>query len=184
MLVGIQAEREALWQLRASADEVIDTTLLSVHQLRRMLLERWGGDARGSGMTVRLISFGFRYGVPVDADLVLDVRFLPNPYFVEELKPLAGTDAAVSGFVMGHEDSQHFLERCTDFLAFLIPRYGREGKSYLTVALGCTGGRHRSVALVEALSSALADLPQAVHVTHRDKLRSRAKPMEHQEVSP
>jgi UPF0042 nucleotide-binding protein len=173
-VAGIKAEREELWQLRAQADEVIDTTLLSVHQLRSLLRHRLDADESASDMTVRLISFGFRYGVPVDADLVLDVRFVPNPYFVDGLKPLTGTDEPVATFVLSHEEAKVFLDKSADFLTFLIPLYQREGKSYLTVALGCTGGRHRSVALVEALARRLA-IPHSVVVMHRDMVRHRAE---------
>jgi RNase adapter protein RapZ len=172
-VAGITAEREELWRLRAQADEVIDTTLLSVHQLRSLLRHRLDAGESASDMTVRLISFGFRYGVPVDADMVLDVRFVPNPYFVEDLKPLTGTDKPVADFVLAHEEAKIFLDKSTEFLEFLIPLYQREGKSYLTVALGCTGGRHRSVALVEALSHRLA-IPHSVVVMHRDMVRHRA----------
>jgi UPF0042 nucleotide-binding protein len=170
---GITAEREELWQLRAQADEVIDTTLLSVHQLRSLLRHRLDAGELASDMTVRLISFGFRYGVPVDADLVFDVRFVPNPYFVEDLKPLSGVDRPVADFVLAHEETRTFLDKSVELLEFLTPLYQREGKSYLTVALGCTGGRHRSVAMVEALARRLA-IPCSVVVMHRDMVRHRA----------
>lgn len=170
VLQGIQAEREALWQLRAQADEVIDTTLLSVHQLRRLLRQGLGANQRERHLTVRMCSFGYRYGLPVDVDLVFDVRFVPNPYFVAELKPLNGTDQPVADFVLAHDEVQQFLEKCKDLLDFLIPLYQREGKSYLTVAFGCTGGRHRSVALVEAMSRRV-DIPHSVLVMHRDMVR-------------
>jgi UPF0042 nucleotide-binding protein len=173
VVTGIRAEREELWQLRAQADEVIDTTLLSVHQLRSLLRHRLDAGELASDMTVRLISFGFRYGVPVDADLVFDVRFVPNPYFVEDLKPLSGVDRPVADFVLAHEETRTFLDKSVELLEFLTPLYQREGKSYLTVALGCTGGRHRSVAMVEALARRLA-IPCSVVVMHRDMVRHRA----------
>jgi len=178
---GIKAEREALWQLRAQADEVVDTTLLNVHQLRDLLKKRLGAEQLDREMTVRLVSFGFRYGIPVDADVVLDVRFVPNPYFVAELKPLSGLDTSVSDFVLAHEEAKLFLEKAKDFMELFIPYYQREGKSYLTVALGCTGGRHRSVALVEALSRHL-DIPHSVLVMHRDMVRHQLDSF--QEVTP
>lgn len=180
MLTGIQAEREALGLLRDQADAVIDTTLLSVHQLRRVLHERFSIGQERSPLTVRLISFGFRYGVPVDADLVFDVRFLPNPYFVRELKHRAGTDSEVADYVLKHEESIEFLDRGTDFLEFLLPLYKKEGKSYLTVALGCTGGRHRSVALVEALAQRLTPTCRAA-ILHRDVHRHEAERLARQE---
>lgn len=181
VLHGIQQEREALWRIRESADDVIDTTLLNVHQLRRMLRKRMGAEKDQSSMDVRIVSFGFRYGVPVDADLVFDVRFLLNPYFVEELRPLSGTDQAVGEYVLNNPESKTFLDKCVDLLEFLIPLYQREGKSSLTVALGCTGGRHRSVALVEALSDRLK-LPHSVNVMHRDMVRHQAEVAAFREV--
>jgi UPF0042 nucleotide-binding protein len=167
---GIADEREALWQIRAQADRVVDTTLLSVHELRRLLQDHYGGERLGTSLAVRLISFGFRFGIPADADMVLDVRFLPNPHFVRELRPRSGLDDDVAAFVLSHAESEEFLVRAVDFLSFLLPFYRREGKSYLTLAVGCTGGRHRSVALVEALATRLA-IPDAMSVTHRDVFR-------------
>ena len=145
---GIAAERKALAGLRAVADEVVDTTRLNVHELKRLVHNRFVG-AGADAMGVTLVSFGFRTGIPAHADLVLDVRFLPNPYFVPELKPFPGTEPRVRDFVLGQEDAQRFLEKAEDLAGFLIPRYRAEGKTYLTVAIGCTGGRHRSVAIAD-----------------------------------
>ena len=149
------------------ADEVVDTTTLNVHELKRLVSRRFaGGEGAKLGLTV--VSFGFRFGIPSHADLVLDVRFLPNPYFVPELRPFPGTDPRVAGFVLGQPDAKAFLERLVDLLGFLLPRYRSEGKSYLTIAIGCTGGKHRSVALAAALSERLTAAGQPVRLWHRD----------------
>ena len=164
---GVAAERRALAGLKAIADEVIDTTTLNVHELKRLVTRRFvAGEGNRLGVTV--VSFGFRYGIPTHADLVLDVRFLPNPFFVPELKPFPGTDPRVAGFVLGQPDAKAFLERILDLMGFLLPRYRAEGKSYLTIAIGCTGGKHRSVALADALSERLERAGQPVRLWHRD----------------
>jgi UPF0042 nucleotide-binding protein len=164
---GIAAERRALAALRAIADEVIDTTTLNVHELKRLVTRRFG-TSEGSRLGVTVVSFGFRFGLPTHADLVLDVRFLPNPFFIPELKPHPGTDPRVASFVLGQPDAKAFLERITDLLGFLLPRYRAEGKSYLTIAIGCTGGKHRSVALASALAERLEGGGQPVRLWHRD----------------
>ncbi|ABC79924.1 RNase adapter RapZ [Anaeromyxobacter dehalogenans] len=164
---GIAAERLALADVRGIADEVIDTTTLNVHELKRLVTRRFvAGD--GAKLGVTLVSFGFRFGIPTHADLVLDVRFLPNPFFVPELKPHPGTDPRVAEFVLGQADAKAFLERLVDLLGFLLPRYRNEGKSYLTIAIGCTGGKHRSVALAAALAERLEGSGQPVRLWHRD----------------
>jgi UPF0042 nucleotide-binding protein len=164
---GIAAERRALAALKASADEVIDTTTLNVHELKRLVTRRIAaGESVRLGVTI--VSFGFRLGLPAHADIVLDVRFLPNPYFVPDLRPYPGTDPRVAGFVLGQPDAKAFLERLVDLLGFLLPRYRAEGKSYLTLAIGCTGGRHRSVALAGALAERLEAGGQPVRLWHRD----------------
>jgi RNase adapter protein RapZ len=165
---GIRAERRALSNLRESADRIIDTTGLSVHQLKERLVEGYGTQRTRDGLTVSLMSFGFKHGAPYDADLVFDVRFLPNPHFVESLKRLDGRDAAVEQFVMSSEESRTLLAKIEDLLRFLLPLYQREGKAYLTVAVGCTGGRHRSVALVEILRRSLEGAGLSPVVRHRD----------------
>lgn len=175
VLDGIQLERERLAPLRARTDIVIDTTSLSVHDLRRNILLHFGPASGGAPrMLTRIVSFGFKYGAPVDADLVFDVRFLDNPYFVPELKALPGTDARVSAFVLGLPEAKEFLDKTVDLLSYVLPKYEREGKSYLTIAVGCTGGRHRSVALADAMASALEARGVAGvrgAVTHRDVVR-------------
>lgn len=181
VLDGIRLERERLAPVRARATRVYDTTHLSVHELRRQIIGQFGPAADGTpSMLTRFVSFGFKYGVPADADLVLDVRFLENPYFVPALKPLPGTHPSVRTFVLGLPEAQEFLTRTKSLLEFMLPRYEREGKSYLTVAIGCTGGRHRSVVLAEALAEALAatrggNLAGAgLAVVHRDVARGDA----------
>jgi UPF0042 nucleotide-binding protein len=164
---GIAAERRALQGLRAVADEVVDSSQLNVHELRRLIHARFvGGESTAMGVTV--VSFGYRYGIPAHADVVLDVRFLPNPYFVPELKPFPGSDPRVRDYVMGQPDAGAFLERVADLCGFLLPRYRSEGKSYLTLAVGCTGGRHRSVAIADALATRLRQAGSEVRVWHRD----------------
>jgi UPF0042 nucleotide-binding protein len=164
---GIAAERQALAALKAIADEVIDTTTLNVHELKRLVTRRFA-TSEGARLGVTVVSFGFRFGLPTHADLVLDVRFLPNPYFIPELKPHPGTDPRVARFVLGQPDAKAFLERISDLLGFLLPRYRAEGKSYLTIAIGCTGGKHRSVALAGALAERLEGGGQPVRLWHRD----------------
>jgi RNase adapter protein RapZ len=170
VLDGVRVERERLAPLRARATRVIDTTNTSVHELRRILVAHFGPASRGAPrMVTRIVSFGFKYGSPVDADLVLDVRFLDNPYFVPELKPMTGLDSAVAEYVLGAPDTQEFLRLTRALLEYVVPRYEREGKSYLTIAVGCTGGRHRSVAIAETLGRDLSSTVGAsIRVLHRD----------------
>jgi UPF0042 nucleotide-binding protein len=162
VLDGIAAERQALEGLRGLADEVVDSTALNVHDLKRF------ATGEGARLGVTVVSFGFRYGIPSHADLVLDVRFLPNPYFVPALRSHVGTDPDVRDFVLSKEDAQAFLDRLMDFGGFLLPRYRAEGKSYLTIAIGCTGGKHRSVAIAGELARRLEAGGQPVRLWHRD----------------
>jgi UPF0042 nucleotide-binding protein len=168
VLDGIRAERKALAHLREIANRVIDTTSLTVHQLKDQMVHSYGPQAAKGGLTVSLVSFGFKHGVPYDADLVFDVRFLPNPHFVDRLRALDGRDPAVEEFVMSFAESRELLSRLEGLLKFLLPLYEREGKAYLTVAIGCTGGRHRSVMLIEAVRSFLTGLGLSPIVRHRD----------------
>lgn len=176
VLEAIARERERLSPLRVRARRVIDTSRLSVHDLRRTLVEtiaRAGGRPR---MQVRIVSFGFKYGLPVDADLVFDLRFLPNPHHVPELKPLTGRDPPVAEYVMASEETQRLRADVRRFLREWLPRYEAEGKAYLTVAVGCTGGRHRSVAIAEQLGRDLRDDggdegTREIAVSHRDLAR-------------
>lgn len=167
---GIRREREKLRALREVADRVIDTSAFTVHELRDALRQRLASPEEGS-LTISLVSFGYKYGLPTDADLAFDCRFLPNPFFVEELRPKVGTDPAVAHYVLDRDDTQTFLERVMALLEFTLPGYQREGKSYLTIAVGCTGGRHRSVALVEELRDRLQAHGHRVLVRHRDVAR-------------
>jgi RNase adapter protein RapZ len=173
VLDGVRVERERLAPLRASATRVIDTTNTSVHELRRILVAHFGpASGEGPRMVTRIVSFGFKYGTPVDADVVLDVRFLENPYFVPELKPLTGLDEPVAKYVLAAPETQEFLRRARDLLEYVLPKYEREGKSYLTIAIGCTGGRHRSVTVAEALARDVsASTGATIAVLHRDTHR-------------
>jgi RNase adapter protein RapZ len=164
---GIRRERDALRGVRELADRIIDTSAFTVHELRAALRELLETPDSGR-MTISLVSFGYKHGLPTDADLALDCRFLPNPFFVEELRPKTGTHPDVAAYVLERPDAQEFLEHVLALLRFTLPRYQHEGKSYLTIAIGCTGGRHRSVVLVEELRSRLAALGHRVLVRHRD----------------
>jgi UPF0042 nucleotide-binding protein len=181
VLDGVRLERERLAPLRASATRVIDTTNTSVHDLRRLMVAHFGPASGGAPrMVTRIVSFGFKYGTPVDADVVLDVRFLDNPYFVPELRALTGLDEAVAKYVLGAPETQEFMRRARELLEYVMPKYEREGKSYLTIAIGCTGGKHRSVAIAEALARDLAQAAPSpggsvrapLTVVHRDADRS------------
>lgn len=165
---GIRYEREQLSGLRRLATLVIDTSELNVHQLKEMVLARVKGEAGARRMTIHLQSFGYRYGIPLESDLVMDVRFLSNPHFVPELKPFSGLDPGVRNFVLEKPETTQFLARFEGLLEYLLPAYQREGKSYLTISIGCTGGRHRSVALVEELRRFFDRADIAVKVSHRD----------------
>jgi len=168
VLDGILAERKALAHLREIADRIIDTSALTVHQFKDQLVTLYGSPRARTGLATALISFGFKHGIPIDADLVFDIRFLANPHFVDELRPLDGRDQRVSEFIFEHEESRELLRRLQDLLDFLLPAYQREGKAYLTVAVGCTGGRHRSVCFVEALRRFLEERGFPPSVVHRD----------------
>lgn len=165
---GIRLEREQLRALRDLADRVIDTTSLSVHQLRETLIGCYGLADRGRALSIVLVSFGYKFGIPNDADLLFDVRFLPNPYFVEGLRPFTGLEEAVREYVCRGSETGEFLKRVQELLRFLIPYYRREGKSYLTIGVGCTGGRHRSIVIVEALKEFLEREGHPVLLRHRD----------------
>lgn len=170
---GIKAERRQLNVIRKMADQIIDTSDLTVHQLRQAFrtFAFSTGDGKGPSakLAVTLVSFGFKHGIPMDADLVFDVRFLPNPHFVPRLRPKTGRDRAVIKFMEDNRATTELMHRLGELLKFLVPQYIAEGKSYLTIAIGCTGGRHRSVMIAEALRKVLADVNGArVRVHHRD----------------
>jgi RNase adapter protein RapZ len=166
---AIALERDLLRELHAAADLVIDTSDLNVHELRAKMLAAFAGET--AGLLVNVTSFGFKYGLPLDADMVLDVRFLPNPHWVPELRPHSGQDVAVRDYVLGQEGTKAFMERLEGLLEAALPGYVREGKHYLTVAIGCTGGRHRSVVLAEELGVWLGEQGFRANVTHRDMER-------------
>jgi len=170
-LAGIQRERAELVEVREHADRIIDTSALTVHQLREELQRLHRVPHETDTLTVLLVSFGYKFGVPTDVDMVLDARFLANPFFVDELRAKTGCDAAVASFVLDRPEAQEFLRLTEALLDYTLPLYRREGRSYLTLAVGCTGGRHRSVALVERLSGDLAQRGCRVQVQHRDMRR-------------
>jgi UPF0042 nucleotide-binding protein len=163
----LMLEREALKPLRQIADQVIDTSSLNVHDLKRLVMARFSPNP-DNAPSISVMSFGYRYGVPPQVDLVFDVRFLPNPYFVPEMRGLTGLNDRVAAYVMERQETQEFLEKAVDFCTFLFPKYQREGKAYLTVALGCTGGKHRSVAIAHELSKRLSGGRARVQVWDRD----------------
>jgi UPF0042 nucleotide-binding protein len=167
LLEGIQRERVLLEVVKSEADVVVDTTDLNVHQLRDRLLELFARDA-GPSMQTSVVSFGYKHGLPLDVDLVLDCRFLPNPHWVDELRPLTGLDAPVRDYVLDQPEAKEFLARLDDLLDLLLPAYVREGKAYLTVAVGCTGGNHRSVVIAEELAAVLGRRGFPPTVSHRD----------------
>jgi len=170
-LGAIRKERRILSSLRGIADAVIDTSELNVHQLRDAVVRRFRREGVGD-LKVSVISFGYRYGIPVEADMVVDVRFLDNPNFVPALKRFTGLDRGVRDHVLGSRASKGFLRRLSDLLLFLLPLYRKEGKAYFTLGVGCTGGRHRSVAVAEALGDILGKGREAAVVIHRDLSRS------------
>jgi UPF0042 nucleotide-binding protein len=169
ILEGISQEREILTKVKNIADHVIDTSSFNVHQLREIVQDLFGKTAARK-ISLNFLSFGYKYGFPYDADLVLDVRFLPSPHFIEGLRDLNGLDKEVRDFVFEHEDTSEFIEKVVDFLEFLIPRYEKEGKSYLTVAIGCTGGKHRSVVIANEIEERFKNL--SPNVWHRDISKS------------
>lgn len=169
---GIRLERVLLKPMRQLADVVIDTTRMNVHELRDFVQARFGGLKTRRSLLISVVSFGFRFGVPADADLVFDVRFLPNPNYIPRLKEKTGRDRAVRRYMDSFPQSGEFVKRLMDLLLYLLPSYVREGKSYLTIAIGCTGGRHRSVALAEQIAQAMAREGYRTKILHRDIGRS------------
>jgi UPF0042 nucleotide-binding protein len=164
---SIARERELLEPVRARADLLVDTAELNSNQLRARILEAFGSEDVPR-MQTSVVSFGYKHGIPLDVDIVFDCRFLPNPFWIEELRPYSGLDEPVRSWVLGQPESAAFLEKVDDLLTSILPAFVREGKSYLTIAMGCTGGRHRSVALAEALAVRLGGHGQGVSVFHRD----------------
>ncbi len=171
LLNAIRAEREAMQNVREAADFIIDTSEHTVHTLRRLLVTKFGKTEEGEPLHVQFVSFGHKYGIPREVDLLFDVRHLPNPYFVKDLKHLPGTDKKVMSFLQKQEEVSETGRRFTELLEYLLPLYKREGKSYLTVGIGCTGGRHRSVYLANALAKNLKKDSLDLSVVHRDMLK-------------
>jgi UPF0042 nucleotide-binding protein len=166
---GIKEERKAMRAIRRMADHIVDTSGMTVHELRHVFTGVASGRAPGSQLVVNVLSFGFKHGIPVDLDLLFDVRFLPNPHFVPALRPHTGRDREVVRYLDRSEATHDFLRHTLNLLKFLIPQYAGEGKSYLTIGIGCTGGRHRSVAIAEALKKGLSGIPGVrLRVSHRD----------------
>ena len=168
---SIAKEREMLQEIRGHADLIIDTSSISVHQLNQEIVELFTKDA-SEAMKVSLLSFGYKYGLPIEADLVMDVRFLPNPYYEESLRPLCGLDKPIQDFVFSYPVTVEFVNRYISLLRYLLPHYRQEGKRHLTIAIGCTGGRHRSVAIAEAIYERLYAFGYYPSVHHRDINRS------------
>ena len=172
LVEAIEAERQALDVVRAEADMVIDTSNLSVHQLRDRIEAEFSTSTEERAMSVRVVSFGYKHGLPIDVDLVLDCRFLPNPHWIEELRPLTGRDPEIAAYLESQEITPGFLERLYSLLDLLVPAYEREGKSYLSIAVGCTGGKHRSVWAARKLREHLEDEGYHPRVSHRDVERT------------
>lgn len=164
----IERERQQIGEVKAAADLLIDTSGLTVHQLKSQLVQLFGPENAGDALQVSVLSFGFKHGVPIDVDIVLDVRFLPNPHWDEELRPQSGLDAPVKEFVLGQQLALDFLDRVDSLLELVLPAYVHEGRSYLTIGIGCTGGRHRSVAMVEETAARMANRGYHPRVSHRD----------------
>lgn len=171
---AVARERELMEPIRQQADHCIDTTLLSTAQLRGELLDLFGDDDQEKGgMAVNITSFGFKHGLPLDADLVFDVRFMPNPFYIQTLRQKTGLDQGVADYVFSFQETQEFLKKLKDMLEFTLPLYAEEGKTVLVIAVGCTGGHHRSVAIAHALSDYIQKLGYAVTESHRDINRGR-----------
>lgn len=168
VIEGIKLERERLAELRQRAHRVLDTSNFSVHELKDWIVRHYQEHTSGQALRVALVTFGYKYGVPFDADVIFDVRFLRNPHFVDELQPLTGLHESVKRYVLDSSEASRFLEHLRDLFAFLLPLYERERRSYLTIAIGCTGGRHRSVAVASALQDMFAEWGYDVSIRHRE----------------
>jgi UPF0042 nucleotide-binding protein len=168
LLQGIQSEKKRLNALRKMADRVIDTSTCTVHELKFLILKVAKKSTTLAPMIIQITSFGFKYGIPLYADLIIDIRFLNNPYFIPELKPLDGTSEKIKSFVLNNDETILFLQKYLDLLDYLIPLYEKEGKAYLTVAVGCTGGRHRSVVIANTIGEHISKMQKQITITHRD----------------
>lgn len=170
LLEGIRRERELMQPVRDVANEIVDTSKTNIHQLRDLIKLRFAQPETGHRMSIEFLSFGYKYGVPPEADIIMDVRFLPNPFYLDELRELDGRDHRIVEYVMNSEESTQFVRQFGNLLEFVLPLYAREGKSYLTIAVGCTGGQHRSVTITNELAQRLDGTPFNVSVRHRDIL--------------
>ncbi len=168
LLNGVRAEKELFESLKTAAGQVIDTSAYSVHDLKSLIFEIVKKNADLDTFRINVLSFGFKYGIPLHADLIMDVRFLPNPYFIPALKPLDGRNGEVRSFVLEKPETGAFIEKYLDLLDYLIPRYEKEGKAYLTIGVGCTGGRHRSVVIAESVFNHICKPERDVNLSHRD----------------
>jgi UPF0042 nucleotide-binding protein len=168
VITGGKVEKEKLAKIRELADEILDTSPFNVHELRKYIQSTYRGPAPDASIVISLISFGFKYGIPYNSDLLFDARFLPNPHFLQELRHKTGTDPEVVQYVLGVSETGRFLQEVRRLLDYLIPLYVREGKSYLTISIGCTGGKHRSVVIVNELEKLLSGKNVSITVTHRD----------------
>ncbi|MDD2388946.1 MAG: RNase adapter RapZ [Desulfobacterales bacterium] len=168
LLESIRAEKEQLKALRIAADKIIDTSRFNVHELKAVIFDIAQQSKKFAPMQINVLSFGFKYGIPREADLVIDVRFLSNPFFIPELKPLNGESPEIQNFVLNNPETRIFLQKYLDLLDFLIPLFEKEGKAYLTIAVGCTGGRHRSVTIAKAIYKHLLSGQHTINITHRD----------------
>ncbi len=166
---GISNERELLSEVRNSADSIINTSNLTLGELRRKILSAFSLKDIDTKLAISVVSFGFKHGILLDADLVFDVRFLPNPYYIEELKKSSGLNTDIKDYVFGFDEANEFLDKLVDMLEFLIPKYSKEGKTNLVIGIGCTGGKHRSVAIAQALTARLEGNGEKVYVSHRDQ---------------
>ena len=168
VLEGIQIERDKLSDLKLLASEIIDTSSFNIHKLREIIIQLFSKIPGRRKMTITLTSFGYKFGIPYDADLLMDVRFLPNPFFVSELREFSGDDEKVYNYVMHNASAKGFLKKFTALVNFLLPHYEKEGKSYLTIGVGCTGGKHRSVAVINSLEKLISKKGFLIRVLHRD----------------
>ena len=175
LMQAVERERKLLEPVRNRAAYIFDTSMMTAAKMRGELIRLFAGNAREHSMAVDVISFGFKYGIPIDADLVFDVRFLPNPFYVEKLRPLSGMDTEVQEYVLRSDVAQRFLEKLTGMIDFLLPQYAAEGRYALTIGIGCTGGQHRSVAIAEATARYLEGAQYHVSISHRDLSRANTK---------
>ena len=169
ILEGIANERELLSEVRNSADSIINTSNLTLGELRRKILSAFSLKDVDTKLAISVVSFGFKHGILLDADLIFDVRFLPNPYYIEKLKKSSGLNTDIKEYVFGFEEANEFLDKLVDMMEFLIPKYSKEGKTNLVIGIGCTGGKHRSVAIAQALTTRLEGNGEKVYVSHRDQ---------------